>query len=288
MPGAAKYFIRTEKIEKKTKSLNNHPIRITGDILRIMLKQLSYKYDRNQPEIPLFSTKELQLLSEHVPKALMGAKSNEDITFVIKGHHSSIRWSFKEERLTAGRIFVSNNQLNIILGAVQVSLQPDLAERYQGNVWESTQVVYDIGHRRKEAKYEGLIVVFNKNQKGIYRKSNERKDWFVFTNTAYKQAKESGNVKNNKMSKEQYQNLQQQIDTLQKKLDQPQIQQKKNVPPPSSPRQIQRKRDSVISEKKDSPHVLEQRLKTIENLYKKGMLSEEEYKKKRNEILKGI
>ena len=28
MPGAAKYFIRTEKIEKKTKSLNNHPIKI--------------------------------------------------------------------------------------------------------------------------------------------------------------------------------------------------------------------------------------------------------------------
>ena len=29
-------------------------------------------------------------------------------------------------------------------------------------------------------------------------------------------------------------------------------------------------------------------LKTIENLYNKGMLSEEEYKRKRNEILKGI
>ena len=55
MPGAAKYFIRTEKIEKKTKNLNNHPIKISEDILRKMLKQLSYKYDRDQPEIPLFS-----------------------------------------------------------------------------------------------------------------------------------------------------------------------------------------------------------------------------------------
>jgi len=34
--------------------------------------------------------------------------------------------------------------------------------------------------------------------------------------------------------------------------------------------------------------VIEQRLKTIDNLYKKGILSEEEYQRKRNEILKGI
>ena len=32
IPGAAKYFIRTEKIEKKTKVLNNHPIKISDDI----------------------------------------------------------------------------------------------------------------------------------------------------------------------------------------------------------------------------------------------------------------
>ena len=63
MPGTAKYFIRTEKIEKKTKSLNNHPIKIPEVILRKMRKQLSYKYDRDQPEIPLFSEKELILLS---------------------------------------------------------------------------------------------------------------------------------------------------------------------------------------------------------------------------------
>ena len=39
MPGAAKYFIRTEKIEKKTKTLNNHPIKIQANILNRMLKQ---------------------------------------------------------------------------------------------------------------------------------------------------------------------------------------------------------------------------------------------------------
>ena len=286
MPGAAKYFIRSEKIEKKTKNLNNHPIKISEDILRKMLKQLSYKYDRDQPEIPLFSKKELRLLTENVPKALMMAKPTEDITFVIKGSHASARWSFSEERLTAGRLFVANNQLNLIIGAVQVDLQPTLDEQYMGNVWETAKLVYSTGHRRKVLDYEGLIIVYNQN-KGIYRKSNERKDWFIFTNTAYKQAKEDIGSKN--LTKERYQSLQQQIDTLQKQLKKPSPQQ--NTAPPAR-KKIQRKKEPVVSRKKNSSpgnsHILEQRLKTIDNLHKKGILSEEEYIKKRQEILKGI
>ena len=285
MPGAAKYFIRTERIEKKTKALNNHPIKISEDILRKMLKQLSYKYDRDEPEIPLFSSKELFLLTEHVPKALMIAKASEDITFVIKGHHSA-RWAFKEERLTAGTLFVANNQLNLILGAVQVNLQPTLDEQYMGNVWETTKLVYDIGYRKKVAEYEGMIVVYNQSKKGIYRKSKDRKDWFIFTNAAYKAAKEDINIK--KLPKQQYHTLQQQIDALQKQLNK-QPQQQRNVPPPS-PRPQQQKKPVISKKQTDNNNslVLEQRLNTIDNLYKKGILSEEEYQRKRNEILKGI
>ena len=289
MPGAAKYFIRTEKIEKKTKNLNNHPIKISEDILRRMLKQLSYKYDRDQPEIPLFSKKELRLLTENVPKALMMAKPTEDITFVIKGSHASARWSFSEERLTAGRLFVTNNQLNLIIGAVQVNLQPTLDEQYMGNVWETTKLVYDIGHRKKAAEYEGMIVVYNLNKKGIYRKTSKRKDWFVFTNAAYKSAKEEINVK--KLPKEQYKTLQQQIDSLQKQLNKQPTQQRNVVPSPSPQPSPQKKKEPVVSKKqtsKDQSRILEQRLNTIDNLYKKGILSEEEYQRKRNQILKGI
>ena len=105
--------------------------------------------------------------------------------------------------------------------SVQVNLQPTLEERYAGNVWETTKLIYDIGYRKKTAEYDGLIVVLNKNQ-GIYRKSNDRKDWFVFTNTAYKKALsgEKGNNQNtNDVSNDQYEALQQQIDTLQKQLN---------------------------------------------------------------------
>ena len=292
MPGAPKYFIRTEKIEKKTKKLNNHPIQISDDILRKMLKQLSYKYDRDQKEIPLFSSRELSLLSEYIPQALMMAKPNHDVTFVIKGPHSSTRWTWKEERLTAGRIFVSNNQLNLIIGTVQGDLQPTLSERYQGNVWESTKLVYDIGHRRKATKFEGMIVVYNQDQKGIYRKSNKRKDWFVFTNTAYKAAKKDidDTAIDKQMSRDRYKTLQQQIDVLQKKLDtNQQPRQQKNVtPPPQPPRQQKKPNVSKKKQTNNNSIVLEQRLKTIDNLYKKGILSEEEYQRKRKEILKGI
>ena len=130
-------------------------------------------------------------------------------------------------------------------------------------------------------------------KKGIYRKSTDRKDWFVFTNDAYKQARQGENQKN--LGKEQYKTLQQQIDTLQKQLnkqDQPQERKQQYTPPPQQRQQIQRKKEQPVVTKKrtnaSDANVLEQRIKTIEQLYKKGILSEEEYKKKRNEILKGL
>ena len=285
MPGAAKYFIRTEKIEKKTTSLNNHPINIPPQILRRMLKQLTYKYDRKEPEIPLFSDKELALLEEYLPKAFQNAQSNEDVTFVIKGPHASARWVGKEERLTAGRIFISNNQLNIILGAVQANLQPTLEERYQGNVWETAKVIYDLGYRKKITKYEGLIVIFDQKQKGIYRKSSKRKDWFIFTNLAYQQAKQPD--QNNAVSKEQYKSLQQQIDSLQRSLNKRQKTPPQNLQKRSKElNNLQKQSRNISTQEKQI--ILEQRLKTIETLYKKGILSEEEYKNKRQEILNSM
>ncbi|PPR33059.1 MAG: hypothetical protein CFH27_00748, partial [Alphaproteobacteria bacterium MarineAlpha6_Bin5] len=73
-----------------------------------------------------------------------------------------------------------------------------------------------------------------------------------------------------------------QIDTLQKQLNNKSNQ--KRVAP-------QRKQPSVTQKNNtndNNPRVVEQRLKTIENLYNKGILSKEEYQKKRNEILKGL
>ena len=293
MPRAAKYFIRTEKIKAKKTTLNNHPMNISKPALRKMLSQLAYKYDRNHPEIPLFSDNELELLTNYVPIALQEAKANHDVTFVIKGPHSSARWALKEERLTAGRIFVSNNQLNLILGAVQVNLQPTIDERYQGNVWETTKLYYDIGRRKKSAKYEGLVVVYDQKKKGIYRKTSKRKDWFVFTELAYQQAIQKDI--DTGMSREQYRTLQEQIDVLQKQLN------KGNNQRPIKKQQLQRQQKKTI--KKDYPKketksrsanakekqvILQQRLNTLEKLYKKGMLDENEYQRKRQEILKEI
>ena len=77
---------------------------------------------------------------------------------------------------------------------------------------------------------------------------------------------------------------------LQKKLDtNQQPRQQKNVtPPPQPPRQQKKPNVSKKKQTNNNSIVLEQRLKTIDNLYKKGILSEEEYQRKRKEILKGI
>ena len=81
---------------------------------------------------------------------------------------------------------------------------------------------------------------------------------------------------------------------MQKQLNQPQQQkqQRNYTPPPQQQQQIKRasprKQSPENSKNNNDPKVIEQRLKTIDSLYNKGMLSDEEYKRKRNEILKGL
>ena len=82
MPGAAEYFVRSEKIEKKTKLLNNHPIKIPSNVLKRMFAQLSYKYDREQNAIPLFSNKELNLLEALIPVVILMSLLAYNIFFV--------------------------------------------------------------------------------------------------------------------------------------------------------------------------------------------------------------
>ena len=82
--------------------------------------------------------------------------------------------------------------------------------------------------------------------------------------------------------------MQQQIDALQKNLNKqnnnvnrprPRIQKKERELSKAKPRNVTSKKKQII---------LEQRLKTIEKLYNKGILSEDEYNKKRQEVLSGI
>ena len=140
---------------------------------------------------------------------------------------------------------------------MQANLQPTLEERYQGNVWETAKVIYDLGYRKKITNYEGLIVIFDQKQKGIYRKSSKRKDWFVFTNLAYQQAKRPD--ENKEVSREQYRSLQQQIDLLQKNLNKQQ-----KIPP----QRLQKRSKKLNNSQKQSRNISAQEKQMIIELLK--------------------
>ena len=92
------------------------------------------------------------------------------------------------------------------------------------------------------------------------------------------------------MSREQYRTLQGQIDVLQKQLNKGnnqrpiQRQQKKTITK-DYPKKESKSRSANTEEKQ---MILQQRLNTLEKLYKKGMLDENEYQRKRQEILNEI
>ena len=73
----------------------------------------------DEKKLPLFTPTELNLLSEHVSAGLRSCGADEEIVFAIYGYHTAMLGLGREERVTAGRIFVSEGKLNLVFGMVQ-------------------------------------------------------------------------------------------------------------------------------------------------------------------------
>ncbi|MBI1922009.1 MAG: SHOCT domain-containing protein [Geobacter sp.] len=95
---------------------NAHPLDIPADRLRSALGSIEVRLPGNDKNVQLFSEQELALITENISKALARAGKDEDVTFAAIGHHTAVMGLFKERRLTAGRVFCRDGEINIIFG----------------------------------------------------------------------------------------------------------------------------------------------------------------------------
>ena len=68
---------------------------------------------------PLFTATELAVLGEEVGKGLGQARSDEEVTFAVFGYYPVLHGLAKETRVTTGRVFLQDGELNLILGQVR-------------------------------------------------------------------------------------------------------------------------------------------------------------------------
>jgi hypothetical protein len=97
---------------------NDHPIVLDAGQIRNALASLEVRLDVNEKIIAVFTKEELDVLCGKLSEALMKAGPNDDVTFVVVGHRKAVYGLATQRKATSGRVFYREGKLNIIFGKV--------------------------------------------------------------------------------------------------------------------------------------------------------------------------
>ena len=162
---------------------NQHPVnvniaRIEGALHLVLLK-------RSDTTFPLLNNKKRVVLATTISNALKKAQPNEDIVFSIEDWYKDPReegvFNVSKNYITSGRVFFSNNNLNIIFGSIMkkghMSDDPMISRI---NVDYSANP-YAPGSRNHTFQNDWILAT--PPNSGVYKPkvAKNRMDWLVFT-----------------------------------------------------------------------------------------------------------
>jgi len=280
------YFIRIQpqdKVRGKAPKPNQQPVNITRDRIRGALKLVFIKTMPKVDAVPLFSDYGITLLGRYLQEGLAKAGPTQDVTFAISTTRK-IMLGLKEQKVVTGRVFFVDNQLNIIFGSLDrdAPMFGGDAELAQKEKAEFRLNPYVPGLRSLRLRQEATLTT-PKNS-GVFRPAGStRPDWLVFSTQALtprsavaapaqKNAPAGGNS--------DYQQLRGELEELKQELRRQQGQPAGRAPAPQPLPQAQPLPPGTTES-------MAQRLGVLDRLYQNGLIGQQEYMAKRNQILQG-
>lgn len=237
----------------------------------------------------IFNTSELRKISPAISRALSLADTNQDVVFSVSGR---VQGTFGKSVLTTtGRIFHTNNQLNIIFGEVYVDIKKkyrrlgktsDVSAKIEVNDLKRFRL--KVGSRSKQSKLPIQLLSDNSHKLKVDNNTN-RDDWLMIDLVSFNESitkQQSAQKRKESIVEEtdelqtQTQSISQEQQQLKEKVDRLERQmQTRNAPVPTTSTFR-----SVPSNKS-----LEQRLTDLKTLHDKGVISEGAYNDKVKSLL---
>jgi hypothetical protein len=202
-------------------------------------------------QLPVFNAPEIDMLSLHISEALHQAGPREDVTFAVVGHFSTFVDFLKVRQITTGRVFYQDGKLNIIFGIMHRDIKENEDRRLNPLA---------PGSRTQAGDFESLIMA----QAGEQPFSKPRGDWVVFTR----------------------ENLDKPVVTTTAPAgEERRLEQAEQRPAGSTIRQTEEQKAVAPLVKGKSA---EERLIQLNELKNKHLITDEEYRSKRMEILNDL
>ena len=258
---------------------NQHPVTLDGaamgDALSIIQVWEKNWFKPNEAQ-KVFSTEQARLLGQYIALGLSKATPGQDIIFALARTDKGFLSVMREVSYTSGRAFFANGKLNVIIG--EFRRLPDKFQERANASSGAPEVKYFFAHgkRAKPSDFK-LAVVTGEGIESHTVGGGIRRDWFEIDikqaaaslAARVAQEKQSAGGADSEAMRQEAARLAQERREMRLEM-------------------ARMRRDMEQGTGTPATESAEQRLKTLEELQKKGMISDEEYARKREEILKDI
>ena len=272
-------YVRLVQIEKKAPP-NEHPVAIDKIDLEQALASLQLWIEggvlRDEESVSVYARKQAALLSSYLADALSKASPNEDVTFNVRGYADAMLSLAKRREWTTGRVFFHGGKLNLIIGEHRkiIDKAKKNVEGSFGIVDDFSDVYFMVGTRNKKGKMQGRIVT----TEGVELAQGEggRPDWITIdvnkAAVAYRQAQVPVAVRKEEIKAK--------AEAAKLTLERRQMREEMA--------RMRKELQQLQQNSAGSSATVEERLAKLQDLLAKGLISEQDFSRRKNEILSDI
>lgn len=258
---------------------NQHPVTLDAREIANALNAmeiLDKKLVKEDEQKTVFSFQQATLLGQYLASGLQKANPDEDIVFALVSNKRSYL-VIKETYYMAGRAFYADGQLNIIFGDYD-KIPDKFRERAEASAGNTSGIQYFFNNGKRTKPSDFKQVLISKDGINNYKDGSQmRRDWFVIdvkqASAAYIAAAEANKkIGPNEANADL---IRQESAKIAKERREMRM-------------EMARMRKEMSENQGGTPLTVEERLKNLEELKDKGLISGDEYDIKRQEILSDI
>lgn len=273
-------YVRLVEIESDAE-LNDHPVVLDELELQQALASLQLWAEgglsRGEEAVIVYPPKQAAQIAHYVVEALNEATTDEDVVFNVRGYNDVMLSLAKNLEWTTGRVFYQDKKLNLIIGEYRKTVDRGKknVEGAFGIINDYSNMQFTQGSRRYKGKMPGRIVT----TKGIQIPADGklRPDWVRIdvakAAEAYREAQTPAVVRKEEL-KARAEAAKLTIERRQMRKEMARMR-----------KEIKNLQDLSQNGQSES---LESRLESLQKIRAKGLITEEEFERRKEEILREL
>ncbi|MGR8921082.1 MAG: SHOCT domain-containing protein [Gammaproteobacteria bacterium] len=270
-------YVRLVQIESKA-APNDHPVAIDAVEIEHAMSSLRLWVKggilRDEESVAVYPRRQAAMIAPYLVDALAQAAPDEDVTFNVRGYTDVMLSVAKERVWTTGRVFYKDGRLNLIIGEhdKRIDKAKKQVEASFGVIDDFRDVHFQVGSRHHKGKMSGRVVT----TEGVQLGGDSRPDWIVIDVARAALAWRDSQVPTAVRKEEQRAKDQAAKLTIERRQMREEM------------ARLRKELRSLQQGGAGGGATLEQRLARLQQLHEKGLITDEDFERRKGQILSEI